>query len=171
MKRIILVLLMGPLVLQSCQNEREKLVKDYEEQNGDTITDLHLIVENLEFIGTITGLDSANILIINNFNKRMPIDSVVRLLNNRNNEIDWVLQEFEYTDVDKFWHWSMNEKLYNINLRDKVVFYSELGDKVLANKWDCVYTIKNPNINNAKQRINKRYAFSPDNKYIITRVD
>lgn len=174
-KLLIPILFFGLVTLSSCLDEREKLIKDYEERIGDTITDLSLKISKLEFVGTITGLDSANILIINKFDKLITIDSLSKRIMGDNirlttliNELQDENGEFIYDDDYDFVTHLQERIRHNTKLLNDVNNYNLEGDKILVNKWECIYTIKNPRLNGVKQTITKTYGMDSSNQGVLT---
>tara|TARA_R110000868_G_scaffold76573_3_gene220128 strand:- start:9590 stop:10192 length:603 start_codon:yes stop_codon:yes gene_type:complete len=183
-------------MLASCQSDQEKLILNHEQTLGETKIDLSMSVEELEFVGTITGSDSINILITDAFGSPITTDSIQRMVTMLDSTMaDWASYGVKYDSL--FYSESsksyadMNMELIDIytkaridaekgrlkvellllevsNVQTKVNNYGSTPDKVLGNKWSCVYTIKNPLLGNAEQTITKTYVFSPDNKSILT---
>jgi hypothetical protein len=44
--------------------------------------------------------------------------------------------------------------------------YKEQGNKILATKYKCTYSLKNPFLNNAKQEETRIFLISPENKVL-----
>lgn len=198
MKRVLkLVLpLFAIIMLASCQSDQEKLILNYEQTLGETKIDLSMSIDELEFVGTITGTDSINILITDAFGSPITVDSIQRMVIRLDSIVaDWVSYGVKYDSL--FYSESsksyadMNMELIDIytkaridaekgrlkaalmlrevsNVQTDVNNYGLTPDKVLGNKWSCVYTIKNPLLGNAEQTITKTYVFSPDNTSILS---
>jgi hypothetical protein len=179
MKNILIVLLC--FILFSCSPSKvEKLISDYEQTIGNTKTDLSLKIQELKEIGKITGKDSSDFY-------KSKIDSFKTLMYPHSN-IDTISSFKIYIDASKLANdWKrLNEEYPDYKYLKKAELwndfktefksfdlkfseYKEKNDSVLAIKYNCTYTIKNPLLNNAKQTISKTYYVSKDlNKILKT---
>lgn len=176
MKNIILIIVL--FVIVSCTPSKvEKLISDYEQTIGGTKTELSFKIQELKEVGKITGKDSAMFY-------QAKVDSLVMQLSGKdlksfesiNQTIDTLIYSYtrickmNYTEFygKKLNYWTEIKSNLQINNLESLK-YEILKDSVLAVKFDCTYTIKNPFLNNVKQTIEKTYYISTDlNKIIST---
>lgn len=167
MKNIIPAIL-AFLLLSCTPSKIEKLISDYEQTIGNTKTDLSLKIHELKEVQKITGKDSSNFF-------KAKVDSTIKILSGDkiktfksiNGTLDTLVNsythilEMDYSDfyAEKLKYWSeIRTKLRINNL--KAFKYEIVNDSILAIKYNCTYTIKNPILNNAKQTISKSYYVS-----------
>ena len=189
MKKLITCVLFSIILFLGCSlSNKEKLIKEYEETfDGKTKIDLSFKVKDTQFIGTITGKDSLDYFvkifkerfsdspktpeeILKQINIELP--KCEKSLNDINKDIDKYKNSGD--DYQTLQNWlDRNEPtvLFMRKAHYGIEKYISIQEKIIGNKWQCTFTIKNPILNNAKQEITNQYIFNDDNSKIITRVD
>ena len=85
MKFLKILLPIFLITLMSCKSEQEKLILDREQTMGKTKIDLHMSVKSMQYVGSITGLDSSILVIQESYSD---VNSVEELISNRDSSLD-----------------------------------------------------------------------------------
>jgi len=191
MKKILHIFLMFFIV--SCSpSKEEQLIRDYEEIDGNTKTNLNLKFEKIEFVINITNQDSLRILKkklnnirdkeIKDFEKR--IFTLKERIKNRKETISEysisnsfskrllkIDKDLLKIDEDRLMYLEKNleswkkgfKGTYLEDSHKKILDkYNSNLDSILLKKYNVIYTFKNPKLNNTEQTITKKYYFNPD---------
>jgi hypothetical protein len=189
MKKLITYFLFSTVLLLGCSlSNKEKLIKEYEETfDGKTKIDLSFKVKDTQFIGAITGKDSLNYFvkifkerfsdspetpeeILKQLKIELPkseksLDDINKAIDKDKNSGD------DYQTLQNWLDKYEPTVLFMRKAHDGIEKYISIKGKILANKWQCTYTIKNPILNNAKQEITNQYIFNTENSKILVRVE
>ncbi|MGD9930251.1 MAG: hypothetical protein AB7U05_09535 [Mangrovibacterium sp.] len=168
------------LVFSCTPNKVETLISDYEQTIENTKTDLSLKIEKLKQNGIISASDSINFYqnqldslkrqtysdksksdtLSNKYLVQILNEAYIRTSTSYVNYGGQILKEASKRDEEMFMLAERYDKALNEMLKKP-------SNEILAKKYNCTYTIKNPILNNAKQTIIKNYLIAPDESKIL----
>jgi len=191
MKKILHIVLMVFIV--SCSpSKEEQLIRDYEEIDGNTRTNLNLKFEKIEFVMNITNQDSLRILKnkLNNLRDKeiKYFENMISTLKESIKKRKESISEYSISssfpknllklnkdllkiDEDELIHMKKKMEPWKKGFRGTYLedSYKKILDKykfnlesILLKKYNVIYTFKNPKLNNTEQTITKKYYFNPD---------
>jgi hypothetical protein len=191
MKKIIIPFALSLCLLSCSSDPRKQLISDHEQIIDGTKTDLSLKIISLKDLGSVSAKDSLKILEPDFVKQR---DQKIQTLNSSIQSFQELLvsdiekskhEEFQeirenHLESAKFWEDQINEmkesiESYKNDCKDTFLetMYKRISDyksdtnKILLNKVQATYSIKNPFLNNVKQELTKIYMFTPNNDSII----
>lgn len=177
MKNFI-ILLIGLFLIACSPSKIEQAILDHEQNFDGVKTDLKMKINSLEQIGNIKGIDSLTYCVSKidsikqMFNKGENIDTisnekVILYLQGKIKICDSLIAEYgldEYSvNMKTKWVTRLND--YNLLVLQSEM-YNISKDSILANIYQCNYTILNPLLS-VNQTIDKIYYFTPEGNHII----
>lgn len=195
--KTILYFVLTLLIVSCSPSKEEELIRNYEEIDGNTRTNLNLSFEKIQFVKNITSEDSLKVYTnqLNNYRNELIqlLENQISNLENTNETLNEMINKKDpfgtsnnplYTDVLK-----QNEEMLE-NTKQKLellkigyegtsleTFYNMLNvfksnlDSVLSKEYDVIYTFQNPKMNNVDQKIYKKVYFDSELTKIIRVVN
>lgn len=194
MKRKLVYFLLVCLFI-GCASKEEGAIADYIQRKDNVKTDLGFKTISSKELGNITAKDSLDILEKELAeNRKLDLENLYKKKENDeyrlSEEKRFARNNQPYHDqmTKKYWEDAIKEKenilseterlikLYEtdcIGTRlEPVVYqiqkYKELGEKLLAVRVECTYSIINPLLNNVRQEITETFILTPNLEKVIT---
>ncbi len=171
------------ILLISCSPSKEELlISDYEQTIGNTKTNLNLKFVKVEFVKDVTSNDSLEVLSKHFNEKKEKKIKQLKELMEMDNKIIKGYEQIRSTDpyMKDFYKGRITNLKESVQRRDKSIdtyngdckgtflelMYNKINkletnlDSVLSKKYNVVYTINNPMLNNVEQTLTKTYYFN-----------
>lgn len=174
-KLFVLLMLVTSLMMFSCTNELEQRIIDHEQTlDENTVIDLSMKIVSLEKVQDVLVKDSIFYLKnkIDTLKMRFyPEEDISVIINDTiKKDLSHLVETYsklhKRKPYDSFYEenyksWKYTEELYlsYVNLLEK---YENSNKEKLGEIWKCVYTIKNPILNNAEQKITNTYFITDE---------